>query len=267
MGRDEKGGGMRDVIDAHVHLRLLYKYNPERIDWLIAHRCAVISWAFGGDISCTSDLEQYFRARLIVFEELRGRGLTCYHLCGIHPRKIPPDLGPEDVGGMLAPFMDDPYCLGIGEIGLETGTSREQEILCAQLEYGLSLERPDIRFGIHTPRHRKEAVVGQLFRVLAPYETSLAPVAVIDHCTSETIEDVLSRGYHAGISLSATKSSESDLLRIMARFSGESHRIMCNTDSSRDFYEDLILSSRGGGLAPKVSENIFFSTALRFFKI
>jgi predicted metal-dependent TIM-barrel fold hydrolase len=256
---------MDRIIDSHVHLRLLYKYNPERIDWLIAHRCTVISWAFGGNISCGSaDLNRYLRDRLTVFKELRGRGLQCYHLCGIHPRKIPSDLKPEAVEEILTPFLDDPHCLGIGEIGLETGSSREEEILCAQVECGLSLNRPDIRFGIHTPRQKKAAITGRSLSLLAAYP-ALAPVAVIDHCSQETIGPVLAGGYHAGISLSSTKSTEGELIQMVTTFQNESHRIMCNTDSSREFYEDLVPAAGGGALERSVAENLFFRSASRFF--
>jgi hypothetical protein len=42
---------------------------------------------------------------------------------------------------------------------------------------------------------------------------------------------------------------------------------MCNTDSSREFFEDLVLGSRNPKLKPQVAENIFFTTASRFFGI
>jgi predicted metal-dependent TIM-barrel fold hydrolase len=258
---------MNRIIDSHVHLRLLYKDNPERIPWLIGHNCSVISWAFGGSIGSVSDLKQYHVMRRSVFEELRRRGLDCYHLCGIHPRKIPPDLRPDMVADLLTPFLEVPECLGIGEIGLENGSPREQEILCAQVEFGLSMGRPDIRFGIHTPRKRKETVTGQLLDILVPYQESLAPVAVIDHCTPKTIGEVLSRGYHAGISLSLNKSSEDELLEMMGLFGRESHRVMCNTDSSREFFEDFVNASRSGRIEKGIAENVFYGTASRFFGI
>lgn len=258
---------MNRMIDSHVHLGLLYKYNPERIEWLVRHNCSVISWAFGGDIGSVSDLKRYLEKRRSIFEGLRARGLDCYYLCGIHPRKIPSDLRPGAVAGLLSPFLEDAECLGIGEIGLEAGTSREAEILCAQLEFGLSLGRPDIRFGIHTPRQRKETVTRRLFDILASYEASLAPVAVIDHCTVETIGKVLSRGYHAGISLSRNKSSIDDLIRMMERYGGESDRVMCNTDSGREFSDGLVSASSQEKIAPHIAENIFSATASRFFGI
>jgi len=254
------------IIDSHIHLCSLAKHNPDRIAWLAEHRCAVISWAFGGNIGTASDLKHYFSYRLTIFDDLRRRGLDCYHLCGIHPRKLPPDLRPEAVAGLLTPFLDIPECLGIGEIGLETGSSLEREILCAQLELGLSLGRPEVRFGIHTPRKEKASITAQLLRLLDVFKT-LPHVAVIDHCTHEIIGPVLSRGYHAGISLSRIKSSEVELIQMLESHAPEAGRIMCNTDSGRDFFEDMVLAVHAGKIEQKIAENVFSGTAARFFGI
>ena len=257
---------MHHIIDSHIHLCSLVKHNPDRIDWLIRHRCTVISWAFGGNIGSVSGLKHYYIDRRSVFKELRRRGLDCYHLCGIHPRKIPPDLRPEAVAGLLTPFLETPECLGIGEIGLETGSSLEREILCAQLEFGLSLGRPEVRFGIHTPRKEKASITAQLLRLLDVYK-ALPPVAVIDHCTHEIIGAVLSSGYHAGISLSRIKSTKTELIHMLACHAPDADKIMCNTDSGRDFYEDLVLAALAGDIEQTIAENVFFGAAARFFGI
>ena len=257
---------MYRIIDSHVHLCLLAKHNPDRITWLAEHRCMVISWAFGENIDTVSDLKHYLSYRLSIFKELRRRGLGCYNLCGIHPRKITPDLRPETIAGLLTPFLETPECLGIGEIGLETGSSLEREILCAQLELGLAMGRPELRFGIHTPRKEKAAITQQLLQLLDAYQT-LPAVAVIDHCTPEIIESVLSRGYHAGITLSRIKSSEAQLIHMLECHAPEADKVMCNTDSGGDFYEDLVLAAQAGKIKRKVAENVFSGTAERFFGI
>lgn len=257
---------MHHIIDSHVHLCHLAKHNPDRITWLAGHQCTVISWAFGGNIGAVSDLEHYFSYRRSIFKELRRCGLDCYDLCGIHPRKIPPDLRPEAVAGLLTPFLEAPECLGIGEIGLETGSTLEQEILCAQIELGLSPGRPEVRFGIHTPRKGKASITAQLLLLLDAYE-ALPAAAVIDHCTHEIIGSVLSRGYHAGISLSRIKSSEAELIHMLECHAREADKIMCNTDSGSEFYEDLVLAALAGGIEQKIAENVFSGTAARFFGI
>ena len=257
---------LHHIIDSHIHLCHIERYHRERIAWLAEHQCRVISWAYGVNIGTVSDLKHYFTHRLSIFKALRRRGLDCYDLCGIHPRKIPPDLRPEAVADLLAPFMERPECLGIGEIGLETGSSQEREILCAQLEFGLGLGRPEVRFGIHTPRKEKISITTQLLQLLDAYEM-LPAVAVIDHCTREIIGSVLSRGYHAGISLSPIKSSGAELMKMLKCHASQTGRIMCNTDSGRDFYEDLVLASLAGGIEKKIAENVFFGTAAQFFGI
>jgi uncharacterized protein len=77
--------------------------------------------------------------------------LPCYFLTGIHPRNILDQIKVHDVENMLAPFLENPYCLGLGEIGLETGHSKEKAIFAEQLALASKLKRQGIRIGIHTP--------------------------------------------------------------------------------------------------------------------
>ena len=147
---------------------------------------------------------------------------------------------------------------------MENGTAQEREILCAQIELGLSLG--ESRFGIHTPRMNKGKITRQLLSLLAAYKP-LPPMAVIDHCSPEIIGEVLSRGYHAGISLSPSKSSENQLSRMLEQFPRAVDRIMCNTDSSREFFEDLVMAFQSGNFSGETAANIFRNTAARFFRI
>lgn len=254
------------IIDSHLHLCCLVQHHPDRIDWLIENQCSVISWAYGETIRSVSDLKRYFSHRLSVFKELRRRGLNCYDLCGIHPRKIPPDLRPESVADLLTPFLERRECRGIGEIGLETGSSLEREILCAQVELGLAPGRPEVRFGIHTPRKEKTAITTQLLSLLEVY-SALPTVAVIDHCSHEIIGSVLSKGYHAGISLSPVKSSTDELIHMLTCQASKADKIMCNTDSGDDFYEDLVHTALAGEIETEVAEKIFSGVAARFFGV
>ena len=56
---------------------------------------------------------------------------------------------------LLAPYLQDPLCRGIGEIGLETGNLQETEVLLAQLELGRHLVSSGAVVGVHTPRSNK----------------------------------------------------------------------------------------------------------------
>ena len=85
---------MDRVIDSHLHLCLIAKHHPDRIKWLVDHNCGAISWAYGGEIETRSDLEKYLACHRDLVHELKGEGLDCFFLTGVHPRKIPADLLP-----------------------------------------------------------------------------------------------------------------------------------------------------------------------------
>jgi len=258
---------MKHLIDSHVHLDLIHKAHPHRIQWLCDHGCTVISWAFGQEIGSARDLQVYLtRQQETVNRIHRQAGLVCYFLSGIHPRNIPPDLRPEDVGRLLAPCMDDPRCLGIGEIGLEHASKQEQEIFCAQLELARSLKGRHPCIGIHTPRGNKSAVTVRTLDILRNFE-DLKNQVVVDHCAPETLRSVLEAGYAAGITLSPIKTALADLIQMAASYPNALDRIMCNTDSGTQFNEDLIRAAGAGGLAEKVKAAVLHDAAAAFFGI
>ncbi len=254
------------LVDSHVHLTIIARRYPQRLAWLEAHGCRLISWAFGLKINAATALSRYLQQRRVVFKKLKSKGVSCRHLTGIHPRCIPPDLKPEQVPALLAPHLEDPDCRGIGEIGLETADNREMEFLLAQIEWGLSLKREDLRFGIHTPRSEKSRVADILLRHLGAYK-GLPGITVIDHCSQETIGRVLAGGYFAGITLSASKTNRVELLRMLAVHGACVDRIMCNTDSGTGFHEDLVAAAGSGCVAPFPARQVFGGTAARFFTL
>lgn len=257
-------GGVR-LVDSHVHLDLVARHFPERIKWWKEHDCAVISWSFGGNITSVKDLENYFlRQSRAVEKAAWDQGLVSFFLAGIHPRDIPDDLQPQQVEGLLAPLMKHPLCLGIGEIGLETGSRREQIILEVQLEAARRILPPGLRIGLHTPRSKKEAITGRLLALLEQFQ-DLHPRMVIDHCSEKTMPLVLEKGLRAGVTLSPVKTSLEALGEMIERQAGGIEKIMCNTDSGSEFFEDLVMASRSGLFDRQLAERIFCRNAADFF--
>ena len=122
--RNNLSGHDISFVDSHLHLDLLVMEACESVGRLARIGCLPVSWAFARDISSSSDLEKYLRTRPRFFKEIRKDFLPCFYLAGVHPRNIPPDLEARHVRGLVSPCLDDPLCLGIGEIGLETGSGR-----------------------------------------------------------------------------------------------------------------------------------------------
>lgn len=254
------------TIDSHVHLDLIGRDHPDRIEWLKCNHCGVVSWAYLDGPGTMPELEKGLRTIANAIGQYAASGLDCWYLIGVHPRSIPPDLRPEQVAPLLAPYLADPQCLGIGEIGLETGGTREQEVLLAQLELGRDRAAGRKIIGVHTPRSNKAEITRRTLSLLAAF-TDLADRVVVDHCTQETIGAVLEAGFRAGVTLSPAKTGWQEMRRIVANHPDCLDRIMCNTDSGSPFYDDVVRYRSAGDLPETVRDRIFFSNAARFFNV
>jgi predicted metal-dependent TIM-barrel fold hydrolase len=251
-------------IDSHVHLDHIVKDRPHRIPWLARVRCFPISWAFSKGVKTTADLEAYLARQAEVIRNVNRDGLPSRYLTGVHPRNIPRDLRPEEVAGLIRPYLDDPVCAGIGEIGLETGSDRETEILRAHLDLAKEAAARGKVLGIHTPRENKDRITERLLQVLSSFSKWFDHM-VVDHCTPETMGRVLDMGLWAGMTLSPVKSSPEDLDRVTRDYTGALDRILLNTDSGSCFYEDLYRVVQGGMLPRKVCRKLVLESACRFY--
>ena len=253
-------------VDSHLHLDLLYKEARPAVEMLLRIGCLPVSWAFSRDVRTCSDLERYLEGRSRFFGKIRKELLHCYYLVGIHPRNIPSDLDSESVHPLLSPLLEDPMCLGIGEIGLETGSEREKEIFRAQLNMAGVAARKGKVIGIHTPRNEKEGVTSMILDILDDY-SAWKDSMVVDHCTPQTIGRVLSSGLWAGITVSPPKSSIVDVKKILQEHSSLSGKIMLNTDSGDILYEDLYRISASGNIPGPLKRAVTRDNACRFFGI
>jgi len=253
-------------IDSHVHLDHIYSDNSDRISWLEKAGCTTVSWSFCKPVESVTDILRCLTNHAEIVNEVSATRFPCYYLAGIHPRNISADLKPEHIRELILPYLDDPICLGIGEIGLETGSPREAEILLAHLELADEVTGRRKVFGIHTPRGNKANVTSQTLDLLKPYADYKERI-VIDHCTLEIIGDVLSAGFWAGVTLSPVKASGQEVLDIIRRHDRYLSRIMLNTDSGTTFYEDLYEFAQCAELDLKIIERLTRSSAERFFGI
>ncbi len=255
------------LIDSHVHLDLVMRYHPAGPAWWREHGCGVVSWSFSGRISSLEDLEQYFvYQRQAVERANKEDGLFACFLAGIHPRDIPEDMDLQRILPMLEPLTGQRLCLGIGEIGLETGSLREQQVLRAQLQAGREILPPDKKIGIHTPRTNKLSITRQLLELLDDFE-DLRPRIVIDHCSGETLPLVLEKGFMAGVTLSPVKTSLETLQDMVAAYPAAISRIICNTDSGSEFFKDLVQADNSRVFSSSVSQKLFRVNAMDFFNL
>ncbi len=254
-------------IDSHVHLDHIEEDNPKQIDWLKAKGCVAVSWALGINLESVRDLKNYLKAQAELIQKLNKQGLPCYFLAGIHPRNIPSEIKVQDLESILTPFLENSFCLGLGEIGLETGHSKEKVIFAKQLALASKLKGKGIRIGVHTPRNNKVEITFETLRVFNSYP-GLEEITVIDHCNPENIGYVLKAGFWAGVTLSPVKASLRDLEKIVERYPDQLDKIMCNTDSGTTFYDDLYRLLKGQTNTEFSERNIrslTWANAFKFF--
>jgi hypothetical protein len=252
-------------LDSHLHLDMLLDHCPQAADWLQRHSCHAVSWAFApGTIATVAALADSLDTQAAVLAAVNRAEFPCWHLCGVHPRNIPPDLTPEAVAPLLQRRLGAARCIGIGEIGLETGSALEEEILRAQLELARQAGFSHLRLGIHSPRANKPARTQQTLALLADYP-DLAWRLVVDHCTPDTIGDILAAGFWAGVTLGPAKSTLADVVRIAAAFPRHIERIMVNTDSGRELHRDVVAATTAPDLTPELRRCLLGGNARRFF--
>lgn len=257
---------MKNIIDSHVHLDLIERHHPHRIKWLRENSCSVVSWSYFNKAHTVSKMEELLRSKALFIQRHRAAGLDCYYLAGIHPRCMPADLKPEHIDPLLQAPLEDPLCRGIGEIGLETGDAKEQEILIAQIETVRRHLKQGKVIGIHTPQSNKHSITETTLKMLERFK-DISSSVVIDHCTLETIKDVLAAGFLAGVTLSPAKTSWDEMKHITSIYSGDIDRIMCNTDSGSRFCEDAVRLSRSRDMPEDIRERLFYGNAAGFYKI
>ncbi len=254
------------IIDSHVHLDHIYLRHPEQIDWMQGRGYVPVSWSFASRAETVDDLKDYFKNQADIVKKLNKQGFKCFFLTGIHPRNITPDIRIGDAERLILPYLSDPLCLGIGEIGLETGSSAEQDIFLEQVNIGKDIISSGRRIGIHTPRNNKPDICRMMLSLLDGY-TGIEEYTVIDHCSPETVSRVLDRGFYAGVTLSPGKTSLDGLGKIVLDNKAALNRIMCNTDSGNTFYEDLYLFHESPIFSFEIKKKMALTNAFLFFNL
>lgn len=139
---------------------------------------------------------------------------------------------PARLSDALAFHMQSPLCLGMGELGLDTGSPREERILRLQLDWALANLPEEKRIGIHTPRREKERVTLQTLALLEDYP-SLQSRVLVDHVTPATWTFLQKTPYMMGITLQDGKTSLPSFLQFMAGHGHNVDRIMLNSDGAK----------------------------------
>lgn len=186
-------------IDPHIHMVSRTTDDYQR---MAQAGCVAVTepafWA-GFDRSSAQGFYDYYR-QLTEYEPKRAAQFGIQHftwLC-INPKEADDPGFAREVIAIIPEFLEKETVLGIGEIGLNKNTKNERIILEEQIALA---EKHNQMVLVHTP-HLEDKLKGTRIIMDAISASSIEPGRVlIDHVEEHTVNEVLDRGFWAGMTL------------------------------------------------------------------
>lgn len=213
------------VIDTHIHADGMSETELENM----------VSSGIKRAITCAyfpivpkypQTLIDLFR-RLIDFDAFRAKkiGLALYVAIGIHPRSIP-SKGYDKAIDTMASLNEHDLVVAYGEIGLETGSTKELKVLRTQIELSKEYDIPAI---VHTPRNNKLQITKKTLHLINKLRVN-PKLIVIDHVMAETISLVAESGYNIGLTVQYGKLTPEAATNLILEYTDD-NIIVLNSDS------------------------------------
>jgi hypothetical protein len=195
-------------------------------------------------------------------ERLRLAGIRPMVALALHPARIPWH-GADDLLHRLPHYFDDPRVVALGELGLQEGGEREEQIFSRQLDLAARMRKPVI---VHTPAKEKLA---RTRRMLALVQSS--PVeprrVLIDHVDAETFALVRGVGCWAGLTLQPDLFEASAAASLISRHGAEG--VVLTSDIGEGPTDLLALPKadealKEAGLTPALRRRVLWEGPLAF---
>ena len=214
-------------IDAHTH-HYLSNYSTLELIRNEGYEASVILAYIPLRPSSSSTLVDIFNWLLNVEPERhKALGLRTYIGVGIHPRNIPL-TGLQELLNSMEEYLSRADVLG--EVGLETSSDEECDVLLKLLKIANKLDKVVI---IHTPRRAKDVAIKKLPKILRESGINLERV-VVDHASFDLIKEFLRLGTYIGLTVQPGKLTEKQVHEIVVRYPEIIDLGMLNSDCGRD---------------------------------
>ena len=163
---------------------------------------------------------------LVGWERYRAAQFGIHHVCtmALNPREAGDDRVNQGVLDVLPRYLEKNSVVGVGEIGLDDMTAKEEHFFEAQIALAMAHDLPVL---VHTPhRNKKQGFV----RCIEILQASGIPMdrVLLDHGNEETVRITLETGALQGFSIYPnTKMSPDRMVRLLQEFGV--HNIVINS--------------------------------------
>ncbi len=141
---------------------------------------------------------EYFD-HLLGFEHTRAEkaGINYHCTFALNPKEAHTPAIREAVMAELPKYLAHPLCCALGEVGYDVLDDIEEQVVLEQLELAKTMNLPVL---VHTPHVEKAAGTARL--IANCKDVGMDPDMVeIDHCTEETVQQVVDSGFWAGFTI------------------------------------------------------------------
>ncbi len=154
---------------------------------------------------------------IIGWERFRSQQFGIHHFCtmALNPREANDDRVNDAVMEILPRYLEKDSVLGVGEIGLDDQTSKEEKYFIAQLELAVTHDLPVL---IHTPHRDKVKGFARCIDILRDMGFPMERI-LLDHGNEETIRVTKDIGCVSGFSIyPGTKMSPTRMVKIVQEY-------------------------------------------------
>ncbi len=251
------------MIDAHIHADTRPYEDFEKM--AVAGVDTAVSCAHDPMRMSTSEVVLDHIHRIMENDTKRAseNGVKLYSAVGVHPRSISSDY--EVVLEKLPELLANKNVVAIGEIGLETGSQKEQEVFIKQLILAQEL---NIKVIVHTPRTNKKEITELAASIIEDnIDTTLL---LLDHVDKSIIKRVLDFNGILGLTVQPQKMTADEAVTMMDEYGYD--KFVLDSDMSSSPSDPLSVPKtvhklRLSGVEPKNIKKVSYSNAAKFYQI
>lgn len=254
------------IFEPHIHMFSRTTDDYERM--ALAGIKGVLEPAFwlGQPRTTVGSFKDYYDT-LVGWERFRAQQFGIRHYCtmGLNPKEANDDRVNEGALALVREYVQHEGVVGVGEIGFDDMTEREERFFRAQIELAVEVKLPILIHSSH--RDKKGSVIRSI--ALAKDTGIDESHVLIDHNNEETIGLVKDTGCWAGFSIYPnTKMDPDRMVEVFRRWGTD--KIVINSAADWGVSDPLlvpktVLAMRKAGMDEDEIEKVVWRNPINFF--